>query len=196
MFVMIFVALAYAAARLLTMPLSHGPVSVSFLGFTNETASGRAVRAAGSECEALQSMPLSHGRPVSVPFFGFTNEPAIGEAVRANGNEWEALFYLTNHTASKMGFHVDVDASGVGSNSVSSFAAAAGNLAAHTAYTLPVLTPGGTNGWRFLLVATISGPRPPWQQGVRALLSRVGAHPLFLASDRTYPQFTNVWTTR
>ena len=193
---MIFVALAYAAARLLTMPLSHGPVSVSFLGFTNETASGRAVRDAGNDCDGFQTMPLSHGRPVPVSFLGFTNEPASGEAVRAAGNECEALFQLTNHTASKMRFHVLLDASGVGSNSVSSLAAAWGNLAAHAAYTLPVLTPGGTNGWRLLLVATISGPRPPWQQGVQALLSRVGAHPLFLASDRTYPQVTNVWTTR
>jgi len=134
--------------------------------------------------------------PVTISFLGYTNQPAGSEAAAAVSNERQALFRLTNNTASRLAFRTDVDASGVGSNDVTSLASASGDLAGHSAYTIPVVTPGDTHGWRFLVVTSVSGPRASWQQRIRMLLGRAGIHPPFLASDRTYPQFTNVWTTR
>jgi hypothetical protein len=133
--------------------------------------------------------------PASVTFLGFTNSPVGSEELLATGNEPEALFRLTNNTASRLGFHIQLDAQGTGSNTLYSLAMAAGDLDGHSVYTIPVVTPRGTNKWRFVVVSSISGPRPVWQQRIRMLAARVGVHSLVPYSDRTYPQFTNLWTT-
>jgi len=137
--------------------------------------------------------PPSHP-PASVAFLGFTNPLAGSKESQATGNEPEALFCLTNSTTSRLDYHIEVDASGIINNTLSSVASAAGALDGHAIHTIPVVTPGGTNRWRFAVVTSISGPRPIWQQRIRMLAARVGIHPLVLASGRTYPQFTNLWT--
>jgi hypothetical protein len=128
--------------------------------------------------------------PMTVSFIGYTNEPPG----TVPGNEPEAVFRLTNHTASRLDYHIDLDAVKPGRSAWESSLGGSGTLEGHGTCVVPVVTPGGTNQWRFRAVTSISGPRPPWQERVRVLLGRAGAHPLFLASDRKYLQLTNVWT--
>jgi len=131
--------------------------------------------------------------PVAISFTGYTNEPAGTEAAAAAQNEPEAIFHLTNRTGS--GLQCAFDFQAVCTNGLSSRSGGEYYLAAHEARRLLMVTPVATNGWRFEAVFSVSGPRPLWQQRAGALLSRLGLHPVSLAGDRKYPQFTNVWTS-
>jgi hypothetical protein len=77
----------------------------------------------------------------------------------------------------------------------SSMTQAGDELAGHGTGTFMVSTAAGTNGWRFEVVASISRPRPAWQHYIREIAKKVGAHPIFVGPAKTYPQFTNIWTT-
>lgn len=129
-------------------------------------------------------------KPLTVSFLGYTNEPAGSEAAAAARNEFEAVFQLSNQTGSELQCHFDFDA--VSTNGLSSWAGGECYLAANGARRL--LIPAASNGWRFQAVVSASGSRPPWQRRTGTFLSRIGMHPAWLAGDRKYPRFTNVWS--
>jgi len=137
----------------------------------------------------LGACPAS--KPLTVSFVGYTNEPAGTEAAAAIGNEPQAVFQLSNHTGSDLQCDFDFDA--VCTNGLSSRSGGEYHLAAHEARRLLMVTPAATNGWRFQAVISASGPRPLWQRRAGTFLSRIGLQPVWLAGDRKYPQFTNVW---
>ena len=150
-------------------------------------------------CIALASLAASSllmprfAGPVSVSFLGYTNHPAGSEAARAIDNESEAIFELTSHTASRLRCTFTFDALNSGSG-LTSTSSGECSLPGRAARTLSMVVPGSANGWRFQTVISASGSRPYWQQCIGRLLGRIGLHPLSLASDKAYPQLTNVWS--
>ena len=136
-----------------------------------------------------------NGNPLSVSLLGYTNEPAGSEAALAVGNESQAVFELTNHSATALDYHMSVDVFKLRTSHPESTLVGSGSLAGHTANVFRVVTPGGTNGWRFLSVVSASGSRPRWQHRMGAFLGRVGIRPHFLSTERLYPSLTNSWVT-
>ena len=130
---------------------------------------------------------------VTVSFLGFTNAlPFLGAPgkVRSPG----AAFQVTNHTALRMAY--DVEAQGFQPSGKRSSATHAGaELPAHGTGTFMVYTSAGTNGWKFEVVGSISRPRPAWQHLVGKIAKEVGLPPIFVGPARTYPHFTNLWTS-
>lgn len=130
---------------------------------------------------------------VTVSFLGFSNAlPFLGapEVVRSP----RAVFQVTNHTALKLAYHVEAHGSRPGDKG-SSVTEAGDDLPGYGTGTFMVSTAAGTNGWRFEVVASISRPRPAWQHRVREIGKKLGTRPIFVGPARTYPQFTNIWTT-
>ncbi len=132
-------------------------------------------------------------RPMTVSFLGFSNAlPFLGasEEVRS----LRAVFQVTNHTATTMIYHSEAHGSQVGGKG-SSVTIASNELPGYGTGTFMVSADYGTNGWTFLVVTSSSRPRPAWQQRVRKLSKWLGAPRIFVGPVRTYPQFTNTWTT-
>jgi hypothetical protein len=132
-------------------------------------------------------------RLLTVSFLGFSNAlPFLGapEEVRSV----RAVFQVTNHTALRMGYQIQAHGAQIGGKG-SAATQAGDELPGYGTGTFMVPTDVGSNGWRFLVVSTISRPRPAWQQRVREIAKKLGAHPVFVGPARTYPQFTNIWTT-
>lgn len=128
--------------------------------------------------------------PVSISFVGYTNEPPG----HVPGDEPEAIFRLTNHTASHLDYSVDIDAFKPEGRDSRCFMNGSGSLEPHGAHLVPVVTPGGTNNWRFLVVSSVSGPRPRWQYWVRTSFKGIGLRPGLFAGDRKYQPLTNTLT--
>jgi len=132
-------------------------------------------------------------RPITVSFIGFSNAlPFLGalEEVRS----LQAVFQVTNHTATRMAYHSEAQASRV-EGKRSSMTRASYELSGNGTGTFMVSTAYGTNGWTFLVVSSSSRPRPVWQQRLREYSKWLGTPPIFVGPARTSPQFTNVWTT-
>jgi len=132
-------------------------------------------------------------RPMTVSFLGFTNAlpfPGAPEEVRS----LRAVFQVTNHLARTMTYHTEAHGSQVrGKNS--SVTHASYELQGHRTGTFMLSTDAGTNAWTFVVATSSSRPRPAWQHRVYKISKWLGARPLFVGPARTYPQFTNVWTT-
>jgi hypothetical protein len=141
----------------------------------------------------LLTAPAPHAPRVTVSFLGISNAlPFLGapEEVRSP----RAVFEVTNHTALRMAYHAEAHGSQPGGKG-SSTTQAGDELSAYGTGTFMVATDAGTNGWRFEVVAYISRPRPAWQHRVREIAKKLGMRPIFVGPARTYPQFTNIWTT-
>ena len=145
-------------------------------------------------CAAFLLINAPSSRPASISFLWYTNRVKGVEEARAIGNEAEAIFQLTNHTSFSLRCTFSIDGSNAVSGLVSS-SSGESTLPGHTTYWIPVVAPSSTNGWQFL--AVISGPAPQarWQRQLAFFLNKVGAHPRFLAGEKTY-QVTNVWSCR
>ncbi len=131
-------------------------------------------------------------RLLTVSFLGFSNALpflAAPEEIRS----LQGVFEVTNHTAWKMGYLIQAhgyEIRGMGSSSTQ----AGGELPGNGTGTFMVSTAVATNGWKFEAVVSISKPRPDWQQRVREIAKKFGAHSVFIGPARTYPPFTNKWT--
>ncbi len=130
---------------------------------------------------------------VTLAFLGFSNAlPFLGapEVVRSP----RAVFQVTNHTAVKLAYYVEAHASQPGGKG-SSETKSGNGLPGFSAGLIMVPTPMDTNGWKFEVIASITRPRPGWQQWVHEMFKQFGTRSVFAGPARTYPQFTNTWTT-
>ena len=139
----------------------------------------------------LLTAPAPRAPRVTVSLAGFSNAlPFVGapEEVRS----LQAVFQVTNHTALRIGYHIEVHGS---QRAGSSMTQAGDELPGYGTGTFMVSTSTGTNGWIFHVVSSISRPRPAWQHRVREIAKKFLKRPIFVGPARTYPQFTNIWTT-
>lgn len=130
---------------------------------------------------------------VTVSFLGFSNAlpfPGAPEVVRSH----RAVFQVTNHTDLRLAYHVEAHGSHPGGEG-SSVTETGDDLPGHGTGTFLVSTAAGTNGWKFEVATSISLQRPSWQHNVREIGKKLGTRPIFVGPARTYPQFTNIWTT-
>src|SRR5262245_48815206 len=104
---------------------------------------------------APESLPP---RPSTVSFLGFSNAlPFVGAPEEVRGHH--AVFQVTNHTTSRIAYHVKAHASQPGGKG-SAVTQAGNDLPGHGAGTFMVPTATDTNGWRFEVVTSILRPRP------------------------------------
>jgi len=144
-------------------------------------------------CGFLLTAPAPRAPQVTVSFTGFSNAlPFVGapEEVRS----LRAVFQVTNQTALRIAYRVQADAFQPGGNG-SSTTYSGDELSGYGTGTFLLSTDAGSNGWTFHVITSISRPRPAWQHRVREIAKKFGARRVFIGPAKTYPQFTNTWTT-
>lgn len=131
--------------------------------------------------------------PLSLCFLRYTNHEWTDAAFIGLSERDEAVFELTNHTPVPLSFKYSIDGAKMDGRGVSTSSSGGGLIPGHAATYLPIITPSGTNGWRFEVHVAATGPRPPWQRRMGSIITKVGFDAGFLRLDRKYREVTNVW---
>jgi hypothetical protein len=128
--------------------------------------------------------------PVSVAFVGYTNS-AVRKGFWAVPNAVpNAVFKVTNHSASRLIFHVKVEA--LPNHEYWVFAA--DNLGGHSVNTIEVPTPRDAGDAPYRVIFYVRKPLTHWQRKIALALARDGLYPAIFSRAKVYAPITNVLT--